>query len=880
MGLLPQAPTGYTLAIAQRYGQEKCALAEYSEVYADVAIDVNIKNLAGRLFTYKVPGHLQSEVFIGSQVLVPFGHQELVSGFVVGLKNEEQKKQGAAAAVSPEKTKPIADVIDNDPLFDRPYIEFLYWISNYYISSISDVLAAAIPADIGPRSKRIVRLLSPGQTGLLDAVLPPPALAKDEQRLVDLLGQADAELSVKTLKTRSQLPANIFYAALTKLRRATIVEVVNQTETGPGPKLINQVIWTGEEGKTERHKEIVACLKRHNGSMPLSELTKTASTTGATIKRMESQGILSVSQVESIRDPLKSLFNSTARNASLPELTAAQESVLKTLLQSLEPYLSGKREQPEAESQSPWLLHGVTGSGKTEIYLRLIAEALKHGRTALLLVPEISLTPQLASRLLNRFGELVAIWHSGLSPGERYDTWRRLQSGELRVLLGARSAILASIPDLSLIILDEEHDGSYKQSSPNPRYSAKHLACERGRREGALVLFGSATPDTATYFEAQKTGKVLELPERVFKQPLPESVLVDMRDAFKSGNHGIFSQMLLEELDECLKRQEQSILLINRRGYANHIFCRSCGHVIKCLNCSVSLVFHSKNSENGQPFTGEGRFTCHHCGFTKAASEICPSCQSPFLRHFGLGTQRVEQEVREMFPEARILRLDSDITARKGAYEEIFRQFAAGEADILIGTQIVAKGIDIAKVTFVGVLAADAAFNLPDYRSLERGFQLLTQVSGRAGRGHHPGKVVLQTFNAELPALNLAREQNFAAFFKSELESREVFGYPPYSQLIRIVLSGPENNAVQMAAEQLAEELSNYLEELMNVESVKLLGPAPCLIERLKGQFRHHILIKNLAGDPGRQAISSFLHARQTKINCRMTIDVDPLDLI
>lgn len=842
-----------------------------SEIYADIALNVNIRSLSTRLFTYKIPENLRSEALIGSHVLVPFGHQEMVSGFIVGLKDIHSMMSNGN--FDPEKVKAITDVLDNDPLFDRKYVEFLYWVSDYYISGISDVIAAAIPADIEPRTKRTVRLVEQLTNQIVLGNSSENHFSKEEKQLLDELRSARTELSIRALKDRSGLKTNAFYNALTKLRRASMVSVEKESANRPGPKLINQVTWTGIEGNTDRQKEIITCLKEHNSGINLSELVKAGNTTHATIKRMETLGMLSINQVESIRNPLKNMSEITIRTSTLPVLTDAQESVLKVLFVSLENSLTEKT----CEDSFQWLLHGVTGSGKTEIYLRLIAETLKQDRSALLLVPEISLTPQLAQRLLSRFGDQVAVWHSALSPGERYDTWRRLQSGELKVVLGARSAILASIPKLGLIILDEEHDGSYKQTSPNPRYSAKHLAAERGKREGALVLFGSATPDAATYQEFKAKGRVLELPERVFKQPLPSSVLVDMRKEFQRGNRSIFSSQLLLLLEECLERKEQAILLINRRGYASHVFCRSCGHVIKCLNCSVSLVFHSTKSNT---YEMEGRFTCHHCGFTKKATEICPECQSPFLRQFGLGTQRVEEEASELFPNARILRLDSDITARKGAYEEIFNAFAGGEADILIGTQIVAKGIDIANVTVVGVLSADAAFNLPDYRSLERGFQLLTQVSGRAGRGQQPGKVILQTFNTELPALSLARRQDYAAFVETELSARKAFNYPPFSQLIRIVISGAEDNLVQMVAEQLTEELSNYLEDLIGVESIKILGPAPCLIEKLKGMFRHHILLKNLAGDPGRQAISSFLRARPANPQVRLAIDVDPLDLI
>ncbi|MBX9690098.1 MAG: primosomal protein N', partial [Candidatus Obscuribacterales bacterium] len=387
--------------------------------------------------------------------------------------------------------------------------------------------------------------------------------------------------------------------------------------------------------------------------------------------------------------------------------------------------------------------------------------------------------------------------------------------------------------------------------------------------------------DAGTYFEAALAGRILELPQRVYNQALPSSILVDMRHEFLLGNKSIISQTLQEELSACLERKEQAILLINRRGYASHVFCRACGNVLRCKHCSVSLVFHSSGSSpekiKEEGLARNGRLNCHHCGFQQSAVQNCPACQSPFLKQFGLGTQKVEEETLALFPEARILRLDSDISSRKGAYEEIFNKFANGDADILIGTQIVAKGLDIHRVTVVGVLAADAAFNLPDFRSLERGFQLLTQVSGRAGRGEFPGKVILQTYNTELPALLMAKNQDYASFVESELAARRDFDYPPFSRLLRILASGPDEEQVQSALERLAEELSNYLEEF---DAIKILGPAPCLIERIKGQFRFHIIIKNLMGDSGQEAIASFFRSKPHFPGVRLTIDVDPMDLV
>lgn len=888
MGLLQGRNQGYTVFDATTAGV-KLSLSATTDLFAEIALDVNVKDIAERLFTYEIPAHLKPEVFIGSQVLVPFGKQELMTGFVVSIRNRQQLLTSASrgaesrqATALPEKTRAIAEVLDSNSLFQPRYVEFLYWVAEYYLCSISEVIAAAIPAEIGPRVKRMVRLLekkpdeNDASENLLSQFYQSPAIESSGDRIKSALEAAGDCLSLKQLKDRCGLSNQNFYSSLARLRRKGELEVFAQTEEKAQAKLVKHVTWSGETAKTKRQEEIVQLLKRHNGSLALSKLIEESKSTASTIKRMVNEGILSITEVDTFRDPLKGL---KIPESSKPELTNKQAEVLEQLFSHL-----GKRLEKAANKddllETPWLLHGVTGSGKTEVYLRLIEETLQKGRSALLLVPEISLTPQLAQRLVGRFGDQVAVWHSALSAGERFDSWRRIQSGELKVILGARSAILANIPDLGLIILDEEHDASYKQSTPSPRYSAKHLACERGRREACFVLFGSATPDTSTYFECKNAGRILELPQRVFEQALPESVLIDMRNEFNAGGKAVISRQLKEELELCLGRNEQAILLINRRGYASHVFCRACGEVLMCRHCSVSLVFHNSRStydkSENDPL-GQGRLSCHHCGFNQEASEICPSCQSPFLRQFGLGTQRVEEETKELFPEARILRLDSDITSRKGAYEDVFQKFSKREADILIGTQIVAKGLDIAKVTLVGVLAADAAFNLPDFRSLERGFQLLTQVSGRAGRGDFPGRVILQTYNTELPALIMAKNQDYASFIEAELAARERFEYPPFSRLLRILASGMDNHQVQAAIERIAEELSNYLGEL---DAIRILGPAPCLIERIKGQFRHHIIVKNLIGDAGQEILAAFLRGRLSPAGVRVTVDVDPVDLI
>lgn len=853
-------------------------------LYASVALDVQIRDLKDRLFTYKVPEHFKDDAFVGAQVLVPFGAQGLVAGYVVSLTYTPESYGDGKV-----NFKEISDILVPEPAFDSNYVGLLHWIADFYLCNISDVIQAAIPSIAAPKTKRVITLNEVAFT-IVPFEMQPYYKDKAARAIIEVLKESKSGvLAVSAAKQRFQKKIKQtqgqFFRALTLLRQENVVTISTETEAGTQPKTQRCVAVGMSEPKTTRQKEVVAVLNHAGGQMPLKQLLEEAKTTHGTVKKLEEDGIVFVIEEELVRDPMASVETVETKARGAITLTDQQEKVFATLKQSLEDCFDGNIRLVERDpakpgaslksaNSQPWLLHGVTGSGKTEIYIRLMEECLEHGRTALLLVPEISLTPQLSRLLKTRFGGSVAVWHSALSPGERYDTWRRIKSGDVKVLLGARSAILVHMPDLGLIILDEEHDGSYKQSSPAPRYHAREIAEERAEREGALLLLGSATPDVGTYKRAIAEGKILELPERVFKQALPAVNIVDMRQEFSEGNRSIFSNVLAGAVQERLNANEQIILLINRRGYANHVFCRGCGFVVRCKNCSVSMVYHQKLNQS------EGYMACHHCAYTLNGLKLCPSCKGPFIKQYGLGTQRVEEEVLERFPDAKVIRLDSDVAQTKGAHERLLSKFASGEADVLIGTQMVAKGLDIERVTLVGVLAADAAFNMPDYRSMERGFQLLTQVSGRAGRGKHPGSVIFQSYNVDMPVIAWAQTHNYKSFAGSELESRELFEYPPFSQIIRVVVAGVDPVATESACERLAEEIGHQLEETIGLSDVKILGPAPCIIERLRNKFRFHLIIKNLAGEEGRKLIGGFLRAKRMPPDLQMAVDVGALDLL
>ncbi len=874
-------------------------------VYAAVLVDVPVKGLKDRLFTYRVPEEMQPSAYVGAQVLVPFGSRQLLAGYIVGLS--------PVVTALNQSPKDIQEVVEPDPLFDQGYIDFLSYVAKKYCTSLQDVVAAAIPACLTTKVKRTVNLaldhaylkqLCEGERKpAIDKALLAVRMGKDEisaALIIDLILQsANLSLSLHTLRQRFERQGRLckpklnlahFHKALAKLKQAAFL-IIETEQEGASESKTRKVLSAGPvPPKTEKQQAVLQVLSGQKPAaaddldvaepvaLTATELAEKSTVSRSTIDKMVSLNMLTGVDQEIIRDRLDHLPSSLIdKNKSEPSLTAEQKAVFDVLQKEVGLVLSAA---PGEEVLEPWLLHGVTGSGKTEIYLRLISEVLKLGRTALFLVPEISLTPQLAGRLKGRFGKLVAVWHSAISEGERYDTFQRLRSGDVKVLLGARSAVLAHIPDLGLIILDEEHDGSYKQTSPAPRYHARHLALEKARRAGGMVVLGSATPDLVSFYQAGLVGRVLSMPSRVFQQAMPKVTVVDMRKQFKDGYKSAFSEPLNWAVRERLARCQQVVLLINRRGFASHVFCQLCGHVVKCKNCSVSLVLHHKGGPEGEALIKSGYLACHHCGFRSPVMPACTACDSPFLKESGLGTQKVEQDVHKLFPEARVVRLDSDVAAKKGEYERVLADFAEGRADILIGTQMVAKGLDIEKVTLVGVLNADSAFNLPDYRSMERGFQLLTQVSGRAGRGAHVGEVILQTYAPDLEALQLASHHDFAGFFQAELEARRLFQYPPFSQLIRVVVSSEDSALAESVCEWLAEEISRLLEDDVDEEEVRILGPTACLLEKIKTKYRFHLLIKNKGGAAVQYMITEYLRRRRFGLDVVVAVDVDALDLI
>lgn len=615
------------------------------------------------------------------------------------------------------------------------------------------------------------------------------------------------------------------------------------------------------DGATKRQTEILKLLEK-SGKMPLILFEKYAKTTRATVKKLEALGCVKLYQEELYRNPLD-ILQITEREA-LFELSGDQKKVYEGIKKQLSIFASNNS-HPEI------LLHGVTASGKTEVYFKLIDDTIKAGKNVLFLAPEIALASQLTKRLAKKFGtEDVAIWHSSISDGERYDVWQKLYKNEIKILAGARSAVFAPLKNIGLIIIDEEHESAYKQTTPAPRYDARVVARKLAEFHNCPLLLGSATPDISTYYRAVNTGNLFELKKRYNDAKVPPVLVINMQEYGRAAYKSVISKPMQVEIKETLEQGKQVILLINRRGFSTYTQCQACGHVIECPNCAIPMIWHAKDQ----------MLKCHYCNHVERFPDICPACGSDAFKNSGTGTQKIEQYIKDLFPENNVERIDSDILVRKGEHIRLLEKFQRGDIDILVGTQMIAKGLDNPNVTLVGVISADASFNLPDFRASERGFQLLTQVAGRAGRGEFAGKVLFQTYNPDFYALESAKSQNYGEFYETEIAAREEFDYPPFSQIIRLILSSQNGFRAEKSAQEIAMRLCLMVEKFGISERLEVLGPSPCVIERLNSQYRFQILIKNKMGEKGHRFVSSFLNKITMPKDIRLAIDVDPLDIL
>ncbi len=811
-----------------------------------------------RTFTYGVDG---SPPPVGTRVLVPFRRTERI-GWVVG-PGEDGPIKGLRKVLS---------VLDREPTVTPDVLELCRWMADYYVSPLGIALRAALPAVLSDVSRDYVTWV--GETSGLEGLRPR------ERKVAEHLSSRAGAQRVATL--RRALGMGSVWTELRALEAAGLLdhEAVPPAEPSVKTRRVVRVIrnpGTLEEreelfGRAGRQREAFDLLQASGGAAELAHLTAEEGFSRSVVTGLEEKGLVEVADEEEIRDPFAAEPPRVPPNL-IP--TPAQRAALTALVAAL-----------DEERPSPFLLQGITGSGKTLVYIELLREVLARGRTGIVLVPEISLTPQTVSRFRAHFGDQIAVLHSGLSDGERYDAWRLLRSGERRVAVGARSALFAPLERLGLVVVDEEHDGSYKQSEA-PRYQARDLAVVRARAHGAVCVLGSATPSLESRHNVD-TGKFrrLELPERAGGASLPEVRVVDLREARRKGGGdgsgagaaagrgpggGIFSPQLVAAVEARLKKGEQVILLLNRRGYSSFVQCRSCGEVERCENCSVSLTYHRVTR----------RIVCHHCRFEAEAPSRCPRCGSDDLSFRGVGTEQVERVAVETFPGARIARMDVDTTSGKWAHQRILDRVERREVDVLLGTQMIAKGLDFPNVTLVGVVNADVGLHLPDFRASERTFQLLSQVAGRAGRGALGGEVLIQTSMPEHYAVRAAVAHDYEGFAARELEERRRPRYPPHVRLANVVLSSPDQELVVEAAEGAVRWLKRKLATGIAGEEVELVGPAPAPIERLHGRWRWHFLLRTESP----RALGLAAHAvvarhRLPSGDVRLALDRDPVALL
>ena len=853
--------------------------------YANVAFPLSVD----QVFTYGVPPQLDTVLQPGVRVLAPFRRTEQ-EGVVVERLDETD--------LAPNLIKNVSTCLDETPMFSSDMLTLTKWMADYYVCSWGVALFSAVPAAVRSQKKEQVRLL-PGFSA---------SLGKVQKKLVALL-EAEGELSLNQLARRSGLSYQDVRPRITALREKGVVEtdVTHKPKATTQETTVAQLALPTADIETEiqqlknenpdghedvspqhlvnrRHAadakraDILQLLLDEDVPIATADLMKRVNASVSLLRTLERRGFIQITRAQAVRNPLSSEPIAPTQPLRLnPAQSAAFAGIQKALASHTTEFISDN----ETKHPLTFLLHGVTGSGKTEVYMQAMAEVLKNGKSVIALVPEISLTPQTASRFVGRFGDRVALLHSRLSDGERYDQWHRIQKGEADIVIGPRSAIFAPVQKLGMLIIDEEHSDSYK-SETAPRYHAREVAQKRSDLANCLVLLGSATPSLESFHRARNGSyQLLNLPNRVFDRKMPDVHIVDMRTELKKGNRTIFSDLLRSAIEERLVRREQIILFLNRRGHSTYVFCRTCGYVERCDNCSISLTYHREKQQ----------LICHHCGSNRPTQPLCPQCSSEAIRFFGAGTEAVEQEVHKAFPLARVKRFDADSTARKNAHQQILDEFGQQKIDILIGTQMVSKGLDFPNVTLVGVIAADTALNLPDFRASEQTFSLLTQVAGRSGRAELEGKVVIQTYMPEHYCIEAAQKHDYLDFYAQEIVARDALRYPPFAHVATLLLRGKDEQAVIEAAHATRDQLEiwqtdqEHASQVPKVEgtSVEILGPAPAPLSKIEGKFRWHLLLRSTDPKKMGQLFKRFTDEPPAIIKSKaieFVIDIDPTNTL
>lgn len=795
---------------------------------AEVIVDIPVLQ-TNIPFEFKIPEKLKNDIEVGMRVVVPFGRgNRRIQGFITSIKD---------TADFEGELKEIVDIMDLAPVLNTEMIELGEWIGQKSYSFRIMVYQSMLPAVLRARYQKIVTILNPEvNADIVELFAGETSMDWDE---VEKKG-----LTAEMLKLRKENKVDVKYLVddkVTKKMKKVVARNMPIAELAEAKETIN--------AQAHRQRQLIKILMNlaEDETIDAKVLRDKHKVSTAVIQRGENEGWCTVAEIEVYRDPYKDTIIEQTEDLVL------NEEQQKAYEQIMEPI--------EKKEHEVFLLQGVTGSGKTEVYLQTISEVLKKGEGALVLVPEIALTPQMVHRFKGRFGDQVAVLHSGLSDGEKYDEWRKIEKNEAKVVVGARSSVFAPIDNIGLIVIDEEHESTYKQSE-SPRYHARDVAIKRAQHHNCPVVLGSATPSLESRARASKeVYTLIELKERVNERPLPEVKVVDMREEMRKGNTSIFSEDLQAALEDRLAKGEQSVLMLNRRGYSSFFMCRDCGFVLDCPNCDISQTLHTHSRS----------MKCHYCGHQEAIPSSCPSCQSHKIRYVGTGTQKVEEELNELLPDAKVIRMDVDTTSRKGSHERLLDRFGNQEADILLGTQMIAKGLDFPNVTFVGVLNADTALGIPDFRSAENTFQLLTQVSGRAGRGTIEGDVIVQSHNPEHYAIQYAKDHDYDNFYAREMKYRQLSDYSPYYFLTSIRVSH-ENEII--AAKRI-QQLTEFIKPCLSKGAI-VLGPTPALITRTHNKYHYQLMIKYKHEPRLNECLHALLMGTQKEQAKGLMIRIDP----
>ena len=781
-------------------------------MYAQVIIDANHAEV-DRVFDYRVPAQWEEEVCVGLRVMVPFGQRNTKrEGYVIALTETTEVPEG--------KIKGIVEILDEGrPILTPSILELAKWMKKEYFCTLNQCLQAVMPAGIRTKSVWYAELT--GQTA---------ELSEKEQQMIDVLIEQGGAVPLRELE---QIFGNRTEYILRCLQEKKVVRLHQKTTRSTYKKEKRYVSLTENEElliaakeKAEKDKRLAGQLRvlsaiSQGESLSVEELKEKAAVTDSPIHTLLQKGIL----VEQRRQEKRDVFQLEDYTPTQPFYPTSEQAQALTLLQ----------EEEQKAQKRPVLLHGVTGSGKTEIYMQLIEHVIMAGKQAIVLVPEISLTPQIMERFISRFGKRVSVTHSRLSLGERLDQWRKARDGEISIIIGPRSALFMPFSNLGVIVMDECHESSYI-SDVTPKYHTREVARKLSELTGALLVMGSATPDIDSYHRAV-TGEflLLQLKERTKGSTLPEVFVTDMRKELEDGNRSAFGLPLQQAIRENLEKGQQTMLFLNRRGYSTFVSCRKCGEALTCPSCNVSYTYHASDKA----------LVCHYCGKEVPVPKTCPSCGSHYIRYFGTGTQKIEEETRRLFPEASVLRMDADTTTGKNGHARILELFGKGKADILIGTQMIAKGHDFPNVTLVGILAADLSLNLGTYQAAETCFQLITQAAGRAGRGELAGRVFIQTYQPENHAIRMAAAQDYEGFYQEEILLRQAMEYPPFSHIFSVLITGEMEQEVILAAQRLGAYMNHYAERA----GCTVVGPAPAPLPKFRGEFRWQIFAKGTDAD-------------------------------